>query len=149
MQKRGFQKRLKEHDMLDVQNVIVVLEDMQERIDWLQDTFPDTGVIWVKSVKQLLDELKFVGKDNVALILLDHDIGGQFAGSADEDGLTGFDAAKSLTDWSDIPVIIWSINPVGAKKMHDALSNDGFVVARIPFMDRNMGILEKAIESQL
>lgn len=67
------------------------------------------------------------------LIFLDHDLGGKMFVETDDENGTGLDVAKALAKMKKhkrVPVIIHSLNPVGASKMKVTL---GKRAKRIPF----------------
>jgi DNA-binding response OmpR family regulator len=103
---------------------ILVLEDEQYRIDWLGKHFPTKIVMWAKNPTTFEGSLKYRPR----VILLDHDLGKPQA--------NGYDACKTMPGkvHSHTPVLVWSVNPVGAKNIVTYLKNSGFsTVAHLPF----------------
>ena len=133
--------------------IIIVLDDMIERIDWLRKEFDDqTEIIWAKSVKQFFEELMLCDRQLLRLILLDHDLGGVVIDDditslhtehwpLDPDGKNGSDAVDGLDGWDDVPVIVWSINSVSAPLMVDELKDKGFSAGWIPFLTTHHSML--------
>lgn len=145
---------------------ILVLEDVDFRIKWLKDAFPDTNVIWCQDVSSFVAALRDNVADDISLIILDHDLGSNdpigggiivdIPGSwpLDKDGKTGSDAVKLLCQndislsWKNVPIIVWSLNVRHAEHMVADLAGNGYVAAQIPF-DRSSFRLRSAIASQL
>jgi len=137
--------------------IIIVLEDMIERINWLRKEFGDqTEIIWAKSVDQFFEELRLCDRQRLRLILLDHDLGGvaidddltsQYTEHwpLDLDGKNGGDAVDGLDGWNDIPVIVWSINNISAPLMVDELKDKGFAAGWIPFLTTHRSMLRSMI----
>lgn len=102
---------------------ILVLEDMEERVNWLRKTFRFGVTVYhetsVEGFKEKFEQLESKGKLNI--VILDHDLGGPFFDSSDKHGLTGTDAAKWLLTKQRKPTIIWSVNPEGSKRMRGFL----------------------------
>ena len=124
---------------------IVVLEDDIARVDWLDHTLVGTGVKpeWCQTVAELRAAL--ADPKDVALVILDHDLG-SYVRSEDEHGETGLDAARWMpSDLNAIPVLIWSVNPDGAKAMRHALCSRRFVARVVPFMSSNKSTLREII----
>lgn len=145
---------------------ILVLEDVEFRIKWLKDAFPEANVIWCQDVSSFVSTLRDITADDVALIILDHDLGSNDPESGgvcvalpgswplDKDGKTGSDAVKLLCKsdisqlWKNAPIIVWSLNTHYAEHMVSDLASDGYIATHIPF-DRNSFRLRSAIASQL
>lgn len=130
-------------------SIIVVLEDMRVRVDWLRESFPEAKIVWSETVADFISSFAGLDQSRIAVILLDHDIGGPFYGSSDDEGKNGLDAARELMGVQDVPVIIWSINGDGSRAMQQELEGKGHTVAWIPFLKYNMRKLELAIASQM
>lgn len=128
---------------------ILVLEDMRERVDWLTAKFPNAKVIWTKQVGEFLQELTRTNPDELALVVLDHDIGGPFTGSTDTEGKTGMDAVRELEHTHGAPVIVWSINKDGWRLMVPTLIEKGVVAVSIPFLRENLWNLQRAIAAEV
>lgn len=115
--------------------VVLVLEDMQVRVDWLRDLVGDrASVLWCADVAALLAVLR--GGSVPDLVILDHDLGGiprdLDAGSRDKDGRTGLDAAEDMPP-VECPVLVWSVNPVRAPIMVETLRRRGMQTGWAPF----------------
>ena len=118
--------------------IIVVLDDMEDRVAWLRSTVKGRAtILWATTVNGLLKILKTAEtQGGLCLVLLDHDL--DFLNgrrdNCDKDGLCGTDAAKKLTlsDMS-IPIVIWSLNGPCAMKMEDILLRRGFKVSRMMY----------------
>lgn len=122
--------------------MIVVLEDMDVRVQWLMRMFPDTNVRWAETVTDFHEAIAEAG-DALQLVILDHDLGPGSLVSEDADGYTGMDAATDLR--TTAPVIVWSINPVGAPAMVDTLIESGHDAVWISFWEKHFPILAAQI----
>jgi hypothetical protein len=117
--------------------VIVVLEDMQVRVDWLLGLVGNERVAWSETVSDFLPTV-----DAPTLVILDHDLGGvpmtleeataPGPASRGRDGLTGLDAAERMPVVS-CPVLVWSVNPVRAPQMVATLRRRGMRALWAPF----------------
>lgn len=117
--------------------MIIVLEDMQVRVDWLRDAFGALHAVnWRDDVESFLLAL-----DGVAptLVILDHDLGGPIdvtkpepRMSRDADGLTGLDACDRMPVVA-CPVLVWSMNPVRAPIMVQTLQRRGMRALWAPY----------------
>lgn len=116
--------------------VILVLEDAEVRVEWLRDKFESVAtIVHATTVTAMLDELER-WKGSLALVILDHDLGTLQPNGADN--MCGSDAARLLDVRRDIPILIWSWNPVGASQMMLSLTDHGYTsVSRLPFEARN------------
>ena len=102
---------------------IFLLEDDYARVSWFKmKTIGHvlTVVSTVEDAKQALAEKEY------RLLLLDHDLGG--TQMAPSDSNSGYAVAEFIRD-RDIPgeVIIHSCNPIGAKRMQDAIGRGTLV----------------------
>lgn len=118
--------------------IIVVLDDMMERVTWLKSQVNNRAeIVWAKDVEKLLrDVSKAESTGRLILVILDHDLD-IWSGendSLDENGETGTDAAKklSLKDKS-IPVLVWSMNDSASRGMEKILWGRGFLVTRMSY----------------
>ena len=110
---------------------IVVLEDTEERVEWLKATFPQ---VEIEHCTDVVDFLRATRRP-YALAILDHDLAGELGDSPeaagvydrgeayDQFGLSGMDAVRVVD--LDTPVVVWSANPVWGPRMLDALSARG------------------------
>lgn len=130
--------------------VALVLEDMEVRVEWLEEVLEGTGVdvVWCTTVADFRRDLAYYGKC-VELIVLDHDLGRDSTTSEDERGETGLDGAKAIPVGCTAPVLLWSINPSGRERMALELRSRGIVAAAYPFLRENMfglmGVVMKSI----
>ena len=129
--------------------MILVLEDMDVRVQWLTRMFPDVNVSWhdnvtaQKVISGGYSETEFMASLEAleappSLVILDHDLGSIQTPwvPEGEDGLSGSDAADRIQ--VTCPILIWSVNPDGAANMARTLANSGHTwVDRIPFLERN------------
>jgi len=116
--------------------IIVVLEDMETRINWLRSTYPEAEIVWHTTVKGFVACLESGIKPT--LVIFDHDLDtadpnarpGQLH---DVDGLTGADAARMMPEL-DCFAVVWSANPVGARSIaRHAASKVSGAVLMAPF----------------
>jgi len=135
--------------------VILVLEDMVERTDWLRDQvrrlWSDVHVRQIERVDDFVHEVAACGKFRAAepmLVILDHDLGGAptslEGGTRDVNGETGMNAAQQMRVVR-CPVVVWSVNSVRAPEMVDVLQRRGMNARWLPF-GRKDGSLLVAIE---
>jgi CheY-like chemotaxis protein len=114
---------------------IFILEDEKNRIDWFKENLKN--LFFDLTIATSYDEgIKlFSLKEKYDLILLDHDLGGRmYVDSNDEN--TGFNFCNYLIEKNvAAPVIIHSMNTVGALKMEELLSSNDFIVSKLPFGD--------------
>jgi len=118
--------------------IIVVLDDMIERVRWLKDHVGNRAeIMWSKRVSKFLDYVKKAeSTGRLILVILDHDldIWSNKNDSLDDEGQTGMDAAKQLNlSRKDIPVLVWSMNDKASVEMENLLWKRGFLVTRMPF----------------
>lgn len=132
--------------------IIAILEDQIERIEWITENHGEEADIrWSNTVEGFFDILRSVDKENLAMIILDHDLGaiprtpGTPGGGSslkasghwphDEHGKNGTYAVSKLDGWSDIPTIVWSVNNIAGPRMVKDLKSKGFNTGWIPFID--------------
>lgn len=114
--------------------MILVLEDMQVRVDWLRDLVGDrVKVVWSTTVEQLVIDRRNV---RPSLVILDHDLGGPpCAGgppSRDANGHDGLYACERIRA-VECPVLVWSMNPTRAPLMVESLRRRGMRALWAPF----------------
>lgn len=116
---------------------ILVLDDSLERVEWLHKRLPAVLIQHVSTVEEFVDCL---GDDNTYdLVIFDHDLG------PDEE--TGFDAAKTFDAPLTTDCLIWSVNPIGAKKIMYLLQDRGYVnVMHVPFGSQALRIYVETLE---
>ena len=128
---------------------ILVLEDMIERITWLEQACAllNVKIIWEKTVKGFLRVLESAEASEIRVIILDHDLGAMtFEDSSildsnstfpvDEDGSTGMTAVNEMKGLKDVPVVVWSINPPASQQMVQKLLENGYAAASLPFSSK-------------
>jgi hypothetical protein len=110
---------------------IVVLEDTDERVKWLRDTFPQVDIMHCTDVVEFMQATR----RPYALAILDHDLAGELGDSPEAKdtydrgaayarfGLSGMDAVRVVD--LDTPVVVWSANPVWGPRMASALAERG------------------------
>ena len=114
---------------------LLVVEDSEDRIarfkDWIPDPFRPT---FVKSAGRALKVLQLDSGRVYAGILLDHDLDQSVAIQSERE-LTGRQVVEQLVRVvdPDVPVLIHSVNPLGARLMEQHLYAHGFDVTRVPF----------------
>jgi len=121
---------------------VLVLEDTQDRLDWLNDVLKnhDVEIVWCTKVMNFLQ----VSKERFDLIILDHDLGER--GPGDGEGLTGKQAAERMDVDRHIPVVVWSVNDIGAKEMVTILKERNYMAAWVPFMFPTIKLLGDALQ---
>lgn len=109
----------------------LVLEDDKIRIDWLFRSFPSATIAWASQYETFKEILEC----NPKCVILDHDLGVA--------SKNGYDAAKLIPTLltTDIPVIIWSNNPVGSANMVSYLKAQGYMAAHLPFSYSNSSLV--------
>lgn len=122
---------------------VLVLEDAVERVEWLQSVLRRSRaeVVWCKDVESFLDEAK---KDH-DLVIFDHDLEVLPGTPYGEAPLNGAYAAQEYDPQDKVPVLVWSMNPDGAKRIVDILQSKGIVATKVPFELRNLEKLATAL----
>ena len=128
---------------------LLVVEDDRERIDsfrgqiapWFRPTF-------VRSAGRALKVLELDGGRVYAGILLDHDLD-QSVAAESELQLSGRQVVDRLVQRvsPNVPVLVHSVNPLGARRMEGRLVEHGFDVTRIPFYHLDRERLGRWLES--
>jgi len=127
---------------------LLVVEDSEERTarfrEWIPEPFRAT---FVRSAGRALRVLELDAGRVYAGILLDHDLD-QAAATAAERQLTGRQVVEKLVRvvHPDVPVMIHSVNPLGARMMEQSLVGHGFHVTRVPFFNLNRERLARWLE---
>ena len=140
--------------------IIVVLDDLKQRVDWLRSHVGDRAdIAWDVTVSGFLNKLKAAeSTGRLFLVVLDHDLDfgvdkhlskGE---NLDKNGHDGRTAARHLTlSDKSIPVLVWSMNGQMALEMENILSKRGFNVSRMMYnfrqiigniVDRNLAQIE-------
>jgi hypothetical protein len=116
---------------------LLVVEDCEQRIarfrQWIKPPFRPT---FVRSAGRALRVLDLDGGRTFAGILLDHDLD-QAVAAESELQLSGRQVVERLITRidPDVPILIHSVNPLGARRMEQRLIEHGFDVTRIPFFN--------------
>ena len=127
--------------------IIVVLDDLKQRVDWLRSHVGDRADIsWDVTVSGFLNKLKAAeSTGRLFLVILDHDLDfgvdkHQSKGeNMDRNGHDGRTAARQLTlSDKSIPVLVWSMNGHMALEMENILSKRGFNVSRMMYNFRQI-----------
>lgn len=139
-------------DFLSSPKKILVLEDEQYRIDWMQEAFAHHNVTYCLNAKEAYDVLEH--DTNWDVFFLDHDLADEHYQAHDEmtdedayyawqqgdtGSATGFDVAcyiQAKSELRDTLTIVHSMNPTGAEAIEKVLSH----AVRIPF-----GYLQKVL----
>lgn len=120
-------------------SVVLVLEDMDHRVEWLRERLPSTAEIRHSNT---VEGLLWWWHAEPDLVILDHDLGGVptalGTGSADDNGHTGMDAARRMPVVS-CPVIVWSVNPLRAPEMVSELWQRRLTACWLPFGEPRLG----------
>ncbi len=98
---------------------ILILEDDHERHEAFRLKFKDEDVLIVETAKEAIAHLKLEDFD---ILFLDHDLGGKVY--VESGPGTGYEVACFLEENKGLKpkqIIIHSLNPVGAKKMNQAI----------------------------
>jgi len=127
---------------------LLVVEDSDARVnkfrEWIRAPFRAT---FVKSAGRALKVLELDAGRVYAGILLDHDLDQAMADDS-ERSLTGRQVVERLvrTVDRDVPVLIHSVNPLGARMMERNLVEHGFDVTRVPFFNLDRDRLGRWLE---
>ena len=112
-----------------------VLEDSPERIKWFKENFIHIEL----HIATDINEVEKVFQKNYDILFLDHDLRGEFFVSSIQKN-TGFSFCVNLCNSlshkidKETPIIIHSLNSVGAKNMYDYLIKHKFYnIAMMPF----------------
>jgi len=148
---------------------ILILEDMEERINLLKEKInhwhltDNVDIIWKTNVGSF--EAWVNGNKNSPpdLIIFDHDLDiSHYESWQDDWGIgkepkvshdcakvpNGADAAK-LIEWTDVPVVIWSVNRYGAMNIRDILNDKGINSVRLPFSYIICNVVCKMIKAMI
>ena len=124
----------REHNRKHLPRLLVV-EDDQKRIEQFQEWIPEEFLLtFVRSAGRALRVLELDAGRVYAGILLDHDLNQSVAADS-ELQLSGRQVVARLVQLinQDVPILIHSINLMGAQSMEKTLVNHGFDVTRVPF----------------
>lgn len=112
---------------------MLLVEDDKGRADKIRSWLPgDVLVTHCASAGRAIGVLRRDRGAVYAGILLDHDLQGATASAMDET-LSGADVATEIVRCidSDVPILVHSMNPQGARTMFGKLEDAGFDVTRI------------------
>lgn len=126
---------------------ILVLEDFDSRVEWLRSVLrrSQANIEWYKKVEPFLE----AAKTDHDFVILDHDL--DFLHYTNNNYLkeayppSGTDACREYDPQRKVPVLIWSQNPDGAKRMEWMLKQKGIPVTRVAFEKENLERLAKAL----
>lgn len=116
-----------------------MIEDSDERVRLCQQWTPNSfRLTLVRSAGRALKVLELDAGRVYGGILLDFDLD-QAVASESELQLNGQQVAERLRERvdRDVPILIHSVNPLGARSMEQRLLEHGFDVTRIPFFNLN------------
>jgi hypothetical protein len=102
----------------DKQLRIIVLEDMQSRIEYFKEQYKHHDIYFFDSVIDCINAFKLITDKPWDIFYLSHDLNGTIYTDSNEYN-TGYTVAKYLSenDTSIKKIIIHSANSVGAEKM--------------------------------
>lgn len=112
---------------------LLLVEDDKGRADRIRSWLPgDVLVTHCASAGRAIGTLRRDRGSVYAGVLLDHDLQGATASAMDE-ALSGADVATEIVRCidSDVPILVHSMNPQGARTMCGKLESAGFDVTRI------------------
>lgn len=113
---------------------ILILDDEENRINWIRKQFPGIHIIWTYNVKMFFEEYqREKNSGRLILIILDHDLGSE--------NESGMDVVKKLQ--TNMITIIWSVNTIAATKMFYELKDKKVPTLYIPYIHQKE--LKKAI----
>ena len=127
---------------------LLIVEDSAERERLFREWIPDDfRVTFVKSAGRALKVLELDAGRVYAGILLDHDLD-QAVAVASELQLSGRQVVERLVRVVDrnVPVMIHSVNPLGARMMEQTLVEHGFDVTRVSFFQLDRERLGRWLE---
>jgi len=142
---------------------ILILEDSEERIIFLKKKLSHFGltekvnIIWKTQVNDFEIWMNENKNNPPDMIVLDHDLDYDHyvcSGHPSYGKTTysvyknGSDAAKKI-EWKDVPVIIWSMNPVGADNIHLILEKKDIKSVKLLFGTKTVNSICKMINSLL
>ena len=134
----GFYDATHQDIQKDDKSMIVILDDDDERHDWFKKQFLNAH-----HFKDANECIEFICKNHkeIRVIFLDHDLA-DFGNNVIETEygnkeITGWDVVRAMAKDSlcqDAQIIIHSLNPDGADRMHTTLRNCGYIYAeKCPF----------------
>jgi len=116
---------------------VIVLEDMEHRVQWLQQVLrrSKAKIVWKKDVESFIK----ASKKPHDMAIFDHDLGILPTGGYTTPlPLNGADAARLYDPEVKVPVLIWSVNPEGGKRIEQILLEKGIPAGLVPFFDENL-----------
>ena len=127
---------------------LLVVEDSEARMELFREWIPEGfRVTFVRSAGRALKVLELDAGRVYAGILLDHDLD-QAVAVASELQLSGRQVVDRLVRVVDrnVPVMIHSVNPLGARMMEQTLVEHGFDVTRVSFFQLDENRLVRWLE---
>jgi CheY-like chemotaxis protein len=125
---------------------LLVVEDTERRVDYFKSQLPsDWRLVWARSGGAALAIVKRDTPTTYTALMLDHDLDDQ---SPTNVSTNGQKVVKAIIDQveTDRPVLVHSMNIIGAPKMVEMLEGAGFTVTRIPYADMTDDRLKKWFE---
>ena len=112
----------------------LILEDMEVRVDLIRKQVFFLKATWAKTVQEF--KSIYEADPTFDVIILDHDLGGPWYGSTDENDQNGQHAVDFLIARNGKlpPILVWSINTVAAPNMVKSLQAHGHNAVWIPYM---------------
>lgn len=121
--------------------MILVLEDCPKRIAKMTEEMP--YAVFKTTSKEIIVTLSKMD-DNLELLMLDHDLGGQVYMDSNKKN-TGMEVVRWIV--KNKPqinkIVVHSLNYLAAIEMNDRLCKAGYNILRIPFIDINWAKLLK------
>jgi len=127
---------------------LLIVEDCEQRVALLQAWLPvQVRATLVRSAGRALKVLELDAGRVYAGILLDFDLD-QAVAAEPELQLSGSQVVERMLERMDrdVPILIHSVNPLGARSMEQRLLEHGFDVTRIPFFNLSRERLGRWLE---
>ena len=111
---------------------VLVLDDMQERLDWFKKQLIGHEATLVKQASSAISLLK---KEQWDAVFLDHDLGGAPYVHNGPDGMSGMDVANAIVNMDSFPplVVVHSLNEDCRKEMVARMVEVGCNALELPF----------------
>jgi hypothetical protein len=124
---------------------VLVLEDCDYRVEWLQSVLQRSRaeIVWHTTVEPFLE----AAKTDHDLAIFDHDLDfehyrGDYYKPLPKNGAQ---AAEAYDPVRKVPCLIWSQNPVGAKRIEQILTKKGIPTTRVAYETRNLEKMATAL----